>query len=242
MPFQVIVADNFHYMDESESCEYGTFDTLELAVGAARRIVDECLAAAYTSGMSAAELFQRYVAFGKDPYIVAPGASGVLFSAWDYARERCALMCARDKAGASGQEQNGTTTPHRSFQPASHSSPHCAGTGDEPDRSEGSGDGEGKVSFDAAGVAYTPPGGASRRVAWADLRAVELVVTAGGPFAEDVFWVLRGTGPPLLIPQSANGSEGLLARLQELSGFDNQAVIAAMASVGNERFLCWARD
>jgi len=69
-----------------------------------------------------------------------------------------------------------------------------------------------------------------------------LVVTAGGPFAEDVFWVLRGTGPPLLIPQSANGSEALLARLQELPGFDNQAVIAAMASAGNERFLCWARD
>ena len=97
MSFKVIVADNFHYMDESENYEHGTFASLELAIEAAKRIVDEYLVSAYTSGMSAAELHHSYVSFGEDPYIVAEGATGVLFSAWTYARERCDVMCPPDK-------------------------------------------------------------------------------------------------------------------------------------------------
>jgi len=53
MSFKLIVADNFHYMDESENYEYGTFGSFELAVAAAKRIVDEYLATAHTPGMSA---------------------------------------------------------------------------------------------------------------------------------------------------------------------------------------------
>ncbi len=98
-----------------------------------------------------------------------------------------------------------------------------------------------EVSFDAEAVSYTPQGSVARRVAWSDLLAVEVATTDAGPFAEDVFWVLHGTGPPLMIPQSAGGSDALLARLQELPGFDSRAVIAAMSSAGNERFPCWAR-
>ena len=99
----------------------------------------------------------------------------------------------------------------------------------------------GEVSFNAAGVAYTQPGGTARLVAWSDLWAVEVATTDAGPFAEDVFWVLHGAGQTLMIPQSAGGSDALLARLQELPGFDSRAVIAAMSSAGNERFPCWAR-
>jgi hypothetical protein len=97
MPFKVIVADNFHYMDESENYELGTFASLELAIEAAKRIVDEYLVSAYTSGMSAAELYDSYVNFGEDPHIVAEGSA---FSAWTYARERCDIMCPPDKEAA----------------------------------------------------------------------------------------------------------------------------------------------
>jgi hypothetical protein len=48
-----------------------------------------------------------------------------------------------------------------------------------------------------------------------------------GPFADDVFWVLSGSGQQLRVPQSAGGSDMLLARLQELPGFDSRAGIAA---------------
>lgn len=101
--------------------------------------------------------------------------------------------------------------------------------------------GVGHVTCDATGVAYTSPGGVAVRMEWAELQAVEIVITDAGPFAEDVFWVLHGDGYSLTVPQSADGSGALLARLQELPGFDNQTVIAAMSSVGSQRFLCWSR-
>lgn len=93
MSFKVVVADNFHYMDESEHYEHETFPTLELAVEASKLIVDEYLASAYKPGMSASELYDSYVSFGEDPFIVSPDVKGVLFSAWTYARERCDVIC-----------------------------------------------------------------------------------------------------------------------------------------------------
>ncbi len=99
----------------------------------------------------------------------------------------------------------------------------------------------GKISFDDMAVSYTPPDGAARRLAWADLQAVEIVTTSDGPFAEDVFWVLLSDGPPFVIPQSADRSGVLLKRLRELPGFDNLAFIVAMGSGDDARFLCWKR-
>ncbi|ABU56442.1 hypothetical protein [Roseiflexus castenholzii] len=242
MPFRVIVADNVRFMDERENYEYGTFDGLEAAIAAAKQIVDECLESAYTPAMSAADLYQHYVNFGEEPYIIAEGFSGVLFSAWDYARERCAFMCSPDREGSGNEEQNEAVMPDRSFQPTAHSSLCSSDLVAEPDRSALGGMRGGAIALDAAGVTYASPDGTSQRVEWADLRTVEVITTDSGPFAEDVFWRLHGDGPPLLIPQSASGSDSLLARLQELPGFDNRAVIAAMSSVGNERFLCWMRS
>jgi hypothetical protein len=99
----------------------------------------------------------------------------------------------------------------------------------------------GKISFDDVAVSYSPPDGAARRLAWADLQAVEIVTTSDGPFAVDVFWALLSDGPPLVIPQSADRSGVLLKRLQELPGFDNHAFIVAMGSTDDARFLCWKR-
>jgi hypothetical protein len=94
MPYTVMVDDNFHYMDEDERYEYGTFATLEEALAACRKLVDEWLAYNHKPGMTAVELYQQYTSFGEDPYIIAPyEARGVTFSAWDYARERAAVLC-----------------------------------------------------------------------------------------------------------------------------------------------------
>ncbi|QUW01155.1 hypothetical protein J8C02_13480 [Chloracidobacterium sp. MS 40/45] len=82
----------------------------------------------------------------------------------------------------------------------------------------------GEISFDDMAVSYTPPDGAARRLAWADLQAVEIITTSGGPFAGDVFRVLLSDGPPLFIPQAADRPGVLLKRLQELPGFDNHAL------------------
>lgn len=95
--YKVMVDDNFHYMDEDARSEHGTFATLEEAVAACRALVDRSLRTSWKPGMSADALYEQYVAFGDDPFIVAPPgtASGVvLFSAWDYARERAKEICA----------------------------------------------------------------------------------------------------------------------------------------------------
>ena len=96
MPFTVIVADNFHYMDKSENYVLGTFDTLESAIDASQRIVDDYPRSALRPGMSAQDLFSSYVTFGEDPYIVSSEVKGVAFSAWDYAKERCEALCVPD--------------------------------------------------------------------------------------------------------------------------------------------------
>lgn len=97
MTYKVLVDDNFHYMDESERYAAGEFATLDEALAVARKIVDEWLASAYTPGMTADALMASYAMFGDDPFIVSREASGILFSARDYARQRVAELCAGGK-------------------------------------------------------------------------------------------------------------------------------------------------
>jgi hypothetical protein len=93
MRYCVLVDDNFHYMDESERYEIGEFDTLEAAVAACKRIVDEFLISNYSPGMTAAELYTQYAFFGEDPFVIDAGQETVPFSARDYASERVKQIC-----------------------------------------------------------------------------------------------------------------------------------------------------
>jgi len=92
MPYVVLVDDNSRYSDESSRCWHGEFAEAGPALAACRRIVDEYLDSACTPGMSAEELWGSYAAFGEDPFIRSVDAPPVRFSAWDYARERCAAL------------------------------------------------------------------------------------------------------------------------------------------------------
>ena len=95
MSYKVLVDDNFHYMDESERYTLGEFPTLDAAIAASTKIVDEYLLSAYRPGVTAQELAHSYFTFGEDPFIVdtQDNTRGALFSAWDYARRRCDEMC-----------------------------------------------------------------------------------------------------------------------------------------------------
>ena len=96
MPYVVMVDDNFHYMDEGEDERYkhGEFADAGLAIGHCRKIVDEYLESANKAGVSASELWDSYVSFGEDPFILSVDAPEVRFSAWEYAKERCRVLCA----------------------------------------------------------------------------------------------------------------------------------------------------
>ncbi len=56
--------------------------------------MDDCLESARKPGMSATELWNSYVSFGEDPFIVSVDAPKIRFSAWEYAEERCQMLCA----------------------------------------------------------------------------------------------------------------------------------------------------
>jgi hypothetical protein len=52
--------------------------------------VDDYLNQAHSPGMSAETLYSSYKMFGEDPFVVG---ADVAFSAWAYAKERCAQIC-----------------------------------------------------------------------------------------------------------------------------------------------------
>lgn len=91
--FTVVVADNFHYMDQSEHYVHGKFETLEEAIEASKRIVDSFLLHALKPGVTAEKLYDQYVNFGDDPFILGRPGTDVPFSAWQYAKARCAALC-----------------------------------------------------------------------------------------------------------------------------------------------------
>jgi len=93
--YKVLVDDNFHYQDVNERREHGVYDTMEEALEVCRRVVDESLEKEFKPGMSPEALYDRYVSFGDDPFIVACGGEDKkdIFSAWEYAKRRCGIIC-----------------------------------------------------------------------------------------------------------------------------------------------------
>ena len=89
--YKVMVDDNFHYMEEDERDEVGTFPTIEEAIAACKQIVDNSLRhLAKGKTYTPDELYDYYTSFGSDPFIVALDRKDdrPCFSAWDYAKER----------------------------------------------------------------------------------------------------------------------------------------------------------
>jgi len=133
--YKVFVDDNFHHMDPTERYELGAFPTLEEAIAACKRIVDECLQQWAERDITAKELYELYVMFGEDPFIV-PGNGG--FSAWDYARERSQALAKR-KAGSENRPSKGSQgagsskeradpeEPARSSEPQGDTKPRSSG-------------------------------------------------------------------------------------------------------------------
>jgi len=97
--FELFVDDNYHFMDEQSRYQAGSFASYGEALAKARAIVDEFLEQRHQPGMTSRELYEGYVEFGEDPFIVPAGEPH--FSAWDYARARCRELCADEDVLAS---------------------------------------------------------------------------------------------------------------------------------------------
>jgi hypothetical protein len=92
-----------------------------------------------------------------------------------------------------------------------------------------------------AGVVCERPDRTTEQVRWGGLERVEIVSTSEGPTQSDLFWVLSGESDGCAVPWGATGESVLLARLQQLPGFDNQAVIQAASQASAARWTCWER-
>ena len=98
------------------------------------------------------------------------------------------------------------------------------------------------VTCDSSLLQFHWARGSTASVRWNDVQRVLIRTTDGGPFDDDVFFIVEASGKSYVVPQQAAGAEQLLERLQELPGFDNEAVIESMGCTDNKEFLCWERE
>jgi hypothetical protein len=98
------------------------------------------------------------------------------------------------------------------------------------------------VEFDEITITRTMRDGKQETLQWSELREIAIITTDEGPFVDDVFWVLSGTDTGCLVPSEADGAKELLMHLQKLPGFNNEAVIHAMGSTENAKFVCWSKQ
>lgn len=100
------------------------------------------------------------------------------------------------------------------------------------------------VSVTADAVTRVRPDGVEETIRWDDLHEVVIVTTDEGPWQDDVFLMLVAADGKsgCVVPQSAEGSQQLLERLQQLPGFDSGAVVEAMGSTSEATFPCWKRS
>jgi hypothetical protein len=99
-----------------------------------------------------------------------------------------------------------------------------------------------RAETDDEGVRQVGPDGeVAGTMRWDDLREVWIRTTDLGPFSDDVFIAPVGAGDECVIPSESQGVEGLLERLTELPGFDEEAYTEAIRSTDNARFCVWRR-
>ena len=82
--YTVYVDDNFHHGDSDERYCFGWFESKDLALKAMKLITEDEILSWARETDSAEQLLSQYKGFGEDPY-----CSGVYFSAWTWAEERC---------------------------------------------------------------------------------------------------------------------------------------------------------
>lgn len=80
-------------MRAEERYRHGEYSSHEEALTASKAIVDSFLVVQYNTDMSADNLYQAYVCYGDDPFIVPDDPANPEFSAWVYAKQRCSEIC-----------------------------------------------------------------------------------------------------------------------------------------------------
>ena len=98
------------------------------------------------------------------------------------------------------------------------------------------------ISTDDSGISVTYPDNRIEAIAWAEVNCVAIETNDSGPWGADVWWLFEGPSKRCAYPQGATGDPETLQLLPtKFPGFSHEAVIAAMSSTSNRRFVCWER-
>lgn len=97
-----------------------------------------------------------------------------------------------------------------------------------------------RVEFDDQEIRSVSGNDTKVSIRWDELHEIHILTTGGGPAADDVFWMfLNADREGCWMSNSAEGFPALLARIQTLPEFDNEAVVQAMGSAVNNTFIVW---
>ncbi|SDD72027.1 hypothetical protein [Actinokineospora iranica] len=98
------------------------------------------------------------------------------------------------------------------------------------------------ITVDDDGVRRLLADGNEETVSWADLAEVAIRTTPEGPWKEDVFFLLmKQGGGGCAVPAGDPSADELMARLQSLPNFDNDAFVEAMTTTEDGLFVVWQR-
>ena len=96
------------------------------------------------------------------------------------------------------------------------------------------------VQVTSRGVRRQAPDGRVEEVAWDKLVQVSIVTSDEGPYNEDLFFLLQGAdGGGCAVASDEAEATGLVMRLQQLPGFDHDALIQASSCTIEAHFICW---
>ena len=98
------------------------------------------------------------------------------------------------------------------------------------------------ISLTDESMEVVHPNGIKEAIRWDDIQSIFVITTDEGPVSPDVWFVLVGNEGGCLFPQGAPKSDKAYERISRFDGFDFDAVINAMSSAENARFLLWQRQ
>jgi hypothetical protein len=100
-----------------------------------------------------------------------------------------------------------------------------------------------RVEFDERGIRRYRSNGPMEEIEWSELDEIGIVTTDEGPWVDDVIWLFSNADQSngCAVSNYSPGFSELLSRIQALPGFDNEAVVRAMGSTSNDRFVVWKK-
>jgi len=98
------------------------------------------------------------------------------------------------------------------------------------------------VSFDDVGISAVYPDGTTEAIAWSEVQRITIETNESGPAGADFWWIFESDAKRCAFPKGATGeSEAIDAAPSRFPGFNDIAVIQAIGSTSDARFVCWER-